>query len=133
METQTSTAVNVARDHINAWGHQDWEKTREMLATDVHAIVTSTQSGFERNFYGSEFTGIDEYMVRKMKAASLIEPESVHEVSAMGDESNAVIVITMRIGLGTAGAMVTMVRSCVYLLDGEKKIREERDAFYIIH
>lgn len=48
-----------------------------MLATDVHAIVTGTQSGFERNFHGSEFTGIDEYLVRKMKAASLIEPESV--------------------------------------------------------
>lgn len=132
MESQSSTAVNIARGHINAWSHQDWEKTREMLATDVHAIVTSTQSAFERNFHGSEFTGIDEYMTRNMKSASLIEPGSIHEVSAIGDESNAIIVITMRIGLGAGGAMVTLARSCVYLIDEDKKIKEERDSFYVI-
>lgn len=28
-----------------------------MLAADVHAIVTSTQQLFERNYHSSEFTG----------------------------------------------------------------------------
>ena len=32
MNMQDSAAVTIARAHINAWSHQDWEKTRELLA-----------------------------------------------------------------------------------------------------
>jgi hypothetical protein len=90
--------------------------------------VTSTQAGFRT----SELNGIDAYMEPKIKAAQLVEPGSVHEVSAIGDERNALIVVTFRIGLGPGGTMVTMARSCLYLLNEDEKIAEERDAFYIL-
>jgi ketosteroid isomerase-like protein len=128
MTTQDSAAVAVARAHIDAWSHHDWDKTRELLAPDVHAWVTSTQAGFGT----SELTGIDAYMEPKIKAAQLVEPGSVHEISAIGDERNALILVTFRIGLGPGGTMVTMARSCLYLLNEDGKISEERDAFYIL-
>ena len=40
---QDSTAVTIARAHINAWSHQDWEKTRELVAPNVHVVATTTQ------------------------------------------------------------------------------------------
>jgi hypothetical protein len=41
-----------------------------------------------------EFTGIDDYMEIKVKAAQLIEPGSVKVLSAIDDESNALIMVT---------------------------------------
>jgi quinoprotein glucose dehydrogenase len=128
METRDSTAVTIARAHINAWTHHDWEKTRELLAPDVHAVVTTTQPMKA----AVELTGIDAYMEPKVKAAQLIEPESIHEISAIGDERNALILMTFRIGLGPGGAMVTMTRAILYLLDENQKIKEERDEYFIL-
>ncbi len=128
MNTQDSTAITIARAHIDAWSHHDWDKTRELLAPDVHALVTSTQPGRPT----AELTGIDAYMQPKIKVASLIEPGSIEEISAIGDERNALIVVTFRIGLGQDRAMVTMVRACIYLIDENKKIKEERDMFYML-
>jgi ketosteroid isomerase-like protein len=128
MTTKNSTAINVARTHIDAWSHHDWERTRELLAPDVHAWVTSTQADFGT----AELAGIDAYMAPKIQAARLIEPGSVREISAMGDERNAMILVTFRIGLGPGRSMVTMARSCLYLLDENEKIKEERDAFYVL-
>ncbi|WP_236038264.1 nuclear transport factor 2 family protein [Ktedonobacter robiniae] len=125
---QDSTAVTIARAHINAWSHQDWEKTRELLAPDVHAVVTTTQPMKAP----TELTGIDAYMEPKIKAAQLIEPGSVQEISSIGDESNALVLVTFRIGLGPGGTMVTMARAILYLLDESKKIKEERDEYFIL-
>ena len=128
MKTQDAAAIAVARAHIDAWSHHDWDKTRDLLAPDVHAWVTSTQEGFRT----SELNGIDAYMEPKIKAAQLVEPGSVHEISAIGDERNALILVTFRIGLGPGGTMVTMARSCLYLLNEDEKISQERDTFYIL-
>ena len=122
MQMQDSTAITIARAHINAWSNRGWDKTRELLAPNVHAVVTTTQP-----MKGTaELTGIDAYMEPKKRAAQLIEPGSVHEISAIGDESNALVLVTMRIGLGAGGAMVTMARAILYLLDENNKIKEER-------
>lgn len=45
MTQQDAPAVAIARAHIEAWSHHDWEKTRELLAPNVHAVVTTTQPG----------------------------------------------------------------------------------------
>jgi hypothetical protein len=65
MQTQTSRGISVARAHIRAWSHHDWDRTKELLAQDVHASVTSTQA----NFGAAELTGIDAYMEPKIRAA----------------------------------------------------------------
>ena len=125
---QVSPAITIALSHIDAWSRHDWEKTKELLAPDVHAWVTNTQPGYARTV---EFTGVDEYMTRKIKSAQLIEPGSVQVISTFGDESNALILVTFRIGLGPGGTMVTMARACLYSLDEAKKIKEERDEFLV--
>jgi ketosteroid isomerase-like protein len=61
MMQQETPAVAIARAHIEAWSHRDWEKTRELLAPNVHAVVTGTQRDT------AEFTGIENYMERKKK------------------------------------------------------------------
>jgi hypothetical protein len=99
-----------------------------MLAPNVHASVTST----DPQFPGGDFTGVDTYMDRKTKAGRLVEPGSVQLLFAIGDELNALIVVSFRIGLGPGGTMVTMARSCLYALDESRKIKEERDAFFIL-
>jgi hypothetical protein len=125
---EDSPAVAVALAHIDAWTHHDWAKTRERLAPNVRATVTTTQPGF----HDAELIGVDSYMVPKTKAAQLIEPGSVRVLSAIGDESSALVTVTFQIGLGPGGTMVTMARSCLYLLDENQKIKEERDAFFIL-
>jgi hypothetical protein len=128
MKMQNSPAVAVALAHIDAWSHHDWEKTRELLAPDVHATVTTTQPDFR----DADLNGIDNYMAPKTKGARLIEPGSVQVLSAVGDERSALIACMFKIGLGPGGAMVTMARSCLYLIDENGKIKEERDAFVIL-
>ena len=128
MNMQDSTAITIARAHIHAWSHHDWEKTRELLAPNVHAMVTTTLPLKAT----AELTGIDAYMGPKIKAAQFIEPGSVQEISAIGDERNALILVTMRISLGPGGTMVTLARAMLYSLDENKKIKEERDAYFIL-
>lgn len=126
---QISQAVTIALTHINAWSRHDWDTTKDLLASDVHVWVTNTQPNFARTV---EFTGVEEYMVRKVKAAQLIEPGSVQVMSTFGDESNALILVTFRIGLGPGGTMLTMARACLYSVDENKKIKEERDEFLVL-
>ena len=118
---QNSPAVEIALAHIDAWSRHDWDKTRELLAPNIYASVN-----------GSDFSGIDNYMARKTKGAQLVEPGSVQVISTTGDERNALILVTLRIALGPGGTMVTMARSCLYLLDENNKIKEERDQFFIL-
>src|SRR5450755_453792 len=91
-----SAAVAIALAHIDAWSRHDWDKTRELLAPDVHALVASTQP----QFGGSEFAGIDNYMARKTKGAQLVEPGSVEVLSTIGDHTGALVTIAFRIRLG---------------------------------
>ena len=125
---KNSPAVAVALAHIGAWACHDWETTRALLAPDVHASVTSTQP----QFGGGEFTGADNYMERKIKGAQLVEPGSVQVLSAIGDERNALITVTMKIRLGAGGTMVTLARACLYVIDENKKIKDERDLFFVL-
>jgi hypothetical protein len=76
--------------------------------------------------------GVDQYMAGKTRAAQLIEPGSVQVLSTIGDESGAVVTVTFRIGLGPGGTMVTMARACLYLINDNMKIKEERDIFFVL-
>jgi hypothetical protein len=125
---QDSPVVSVALAHIHAWSHHDWETTRELLAPDVRAKVITTHPGFD----DADLRGVDNYMGPKTKAARLIEPGSVQVLSAIGDERSAIVTVTFQIRLGTGGTLVTMVRACLYVIDENKKIKEERDVFFLL-
>jgi hypothetical protein len=62
----------------------------------------------------------------------LIEPGSVREIAAIGDEHKALIVVTFRIGLRPGATMMTMARSCLYPVNDDGKIEEERHTFYVV-
>lgn len=128
MNMQDSTAVTIARAHINAWSHQDWEKTRELVAPTVHVVATTTQPMLP----SGEASGIDNYMERLIQTVQVIEPGSVQVISAIGDERNALILETLRIALGPGGTMVALARASLYLLDENQKIIEERDEFCVL-
>ena len=123
-----STAVTIARAHIDAWSRQDWDRTRELVAPDVHVMAASTQPTLP----AGEATGIDRYMERLINTAPYIEPGSVKVISAVGDETNALVLETMRMALGPGGSMVPFVRASLYLLDENGKIKEERDSFCVL-
>jgi SnoaL-like protein len=125
---QNSSAIEIALAHIEAWSHHDWDQTRAMLAPDIHALVTSPQ----RDVGTNEFTGIEKYMELKKRAASLVEPGSVSVLGTVGDENTALTLVTFRIAMGPNGSLVTMARSCLYLLDENKKIKDERDSFFVV-
>jgi uncharacterized protein YndB with AHSA1/START domain len=127
-EMKDSPATEIALAHAEAWSRHDWDTTRELLAPNVHALVTSTLP----NAGTAEFTGIDKYMELKVKAARLIEPGSLQVLSTIGDERNALTLSTFKIALGPAGTMVTMVRASLYLIDENKRIIDERDQFFVL-
>ena len=123
-----STAVTIARAHIDAWSRSDWDKTREFVAPDVHVAATSTQPALP----AGEASGIEAYMDRLINTVKFIEPGSVQVISAIGDESNALVLETLKIALGPNGSMVTLARASLYLLDENQKIKEERDEFCVL-
>jgi uncharacterized protein YndB with AHSA1/START domain len=127
-EMRDSPATKIALAHAEAWSHHDWSTTRDLLAPNVHAVVTSTVA----NAGIAEFTGADKYMELKMKAARLIEPGSLEVLSAVGDDRNAMTLSRFKIALGPDGKLVTMVRASLYLIDENKKIIDERDQFVVL-
>jgi hypothetical protein len=40
--------------------------------------------------------------------------------------------VTFRIAMGLNGSLVTMARSCLYLIDEHQKIKDERDSFFLL-
>lgn len=42
MKTHDSQAVTIAIAHIMAWSNHDWDKPKELLAPNVHAVVTTS-------------------------------------------------------------------------------------------
>ena len=128
MEKQEPTAVTIARAHIDAWSQSDWNKVRELVAPDVHVKATSTQPMLP----DGEASGIDTYLERLIQTVQIIEPGSVKVISAVGDETNALVLETLRIALGPDGAMMTLARASLYLLDENQQIKEERDEFCVL-
>jgi hypothetical protein len=87
----------------------------------VHASVTRIQA----TFGAAKLTCADASMEPKIGAAQWIEPGSLREIAAFGDAHNAAILVMSSISLGPGG---TMARSCLYLVDDNGRIKEERDA-----
>ena len=43
VDVRRSTAIGIACGHLDSWSHHDWDKTRELLAPNVHVVATTTQ------------------------------------------------------------------------------------------
>jgi hypothetical protein len=123
---QDPPAVVIARAHAEAWSNHDWANARKSLAADVHFTATTTQS----TLAGTDVTGIDDYMHGLIAFAQAVVPGSARVLASIGDERNALLMLTVEAVL-RAGT-VTLPAARLYLLDEDEKIKAEHVVFYAV-
>lgn len=122
-----SPALGIARAHIEAWSAKDYDKTRGMLAPNVHVTATSTVAAMQP----TDLTGPDAYMQGLIAFADPIVPGSVQELGAVGDERNALVLLDLEVAGGPFGAGVHAPCARLYQTDSDGKITIEQIVFYV--
>jgi hypothetical protein len=122
-----SAALAIARSHVDAWSSKDYDKTRSLLAADVHVTATSTFAAMQ----ATDLTGPDAYMQGLVAFADPIVPGSVRELGAVGDEHNALILLDLEVAGGPFGDGVHAPCARLYQTDGDGRIRIEQIVFYV--
>jgi len=121
---QESTAVAIARAHVQAWSNHDFDTARSALAPDVRVTAVTTQPTPP----ATDLTGADDYMTGLTQFARGVVPGSAHIIASVGDERNALLMLTVEADLGAGKA--TLPRARLYLLDENNKIKAEQVIFY---
>ena len=125
MSTQPdSPAVAVARAHVEAWSNHDFNTARDCLAADVTVTSTTTQPVMK----AVNLAGIDDYMIGLTQFARGVVPGSAHIIASVGDERNALLMLTVEADLGAGKATLPGAR--LYLLDENNTIKAEQVIFY---
>ena len=124
---QQSPAVAAALAHIEAWSNRDWETARSMLARDVTVSATTTQPIMP----ATNLSGADAYMDGLEKFATSIVPGSLQVNASVGDDRNALLMLTVQAGFGPGGAQVPLPGARLYLFDDEGKIKAEQVVFFV--
>lgn len=122
-----SPALGIARAHIEAWSAKDYDKTRSMLASNVHVTATSTFAAMQP----TDLIGPDAYMQGLVAFAEPIVAGSVVERGAVGDEHNALVLLDLEMAGGPFGAGVHAPCARLYQTDSEGKIAIEQIVFYV--
>jgi len=121
---QLSPAVAVARAHVNAWSNHDFDAARSSLAADVRVTATTTQPIMP----DTDLTGIDDYMTGLVHFAEAVVPGSAQVIASIGDQRNALLLLTVEANLGAG--KVTLPAARLYQLDDNEKIKAEQVVFY---
>jgi hypothetical protein len=124
--THDSPALAVARAHIEAWSHHDFDKARKILASNVKVQVTTTQPIMK----DTNTTGVDAYMTGLRMFVQGIEPGSAKIIAATGDAHNALVLVTVRASFGPGTPTMSLPAARLYLVDDDKKIQSEQVIFY---
>jgi hypothetical protein len=122
-----ATAVTLATAHIEGWSKHDFDSARAGVADDVKVSVTSTNPTLPE----TRTSGIDDYMTGLIAFGQAVVPGSVRVLSAIGDERNALIMLTIRAAFPPSGQEVTLPGARLYLLDENDKIASEQVIFYL--
>jgi hypothetical protein len=122
-----ATAVTLATAHIEGWSNHDFDSARAGVADDVKVSVTSTNPTLPE----TRTSGIDDYMTGLIAFGQAVVPGSVRVLSAIGDERNALIMLTIRAAFPPSGQEVTLPGARLYLLDENEKIASEQVIFYL--
>jgi len=126
MALQTdSAAVKIARAHAQAWSTHDFDAAESGLGADVRSIVTTTQP-FPPAI---DTTGVEEYMSGLRQFVAALKPGSLKEVAAIGDDQNALLMITVEGDFG--GGPVTLPGARLYAVDEAGKITAEHVIFFV--
>ena len=121
---QESTAVAIARAHVQAWSNHDFDTARSALAPDVRVTAVTTQPTPP----ATDLTGADDYMTGLTQFAQGIVPGSLDILAATGDDHNALLMLTVQAHFGAA--KVTLPGARLYILDDNSKIKSEHVIFY---
>jgi SnoaL-like protein len=125
MNTDTS-AISVAKAHIEAWSNHDWDKSQELLADDVRVEVSTTQP-----IMGPVDTiGVDDYMHGLHAFADPVVKGSAKILAAVGDAQTAMILVTVRSEIPGQGQL-DVHGSRLYALDEAGKIKHEKVIFFV--
>ena len=120
---EESSAVAIARAHLEARTNHDLETARGNLAEDVQFSSTAATT-----------VGIAEYMDAPRgltQFARQFVPGSLRIIAALGDEHNALIMYEISTDGGPLGSMV-FPSAQTWLLDEHGKIKVERIASYSV-
>ena len=119
-----SPAVAIARAHVEAWSNHDFDTARKGLAPDVKVTATTTLPIMP----ATDLTGADDYMIGLTQFAQEVVPGSLRVIASVGDERNALLMLTVEADLG--GRRATLPAARLYLLDDDGKIKAEQVVFY---
>jgi hypothetical protein len=117
----------LAKAHIEGWSNHDFDSARAGVADDVKVAATSTNPALPE----TRTSGVDDYMTGLIAFAQAVVPGSARVLSAIGDERNALIVLTVRAAFPPSGQEVTLPGARLYLLDADGKIASEQVIFYL--
>ena len=124
--TTATSAVEIAKAHIEAWSNHDWENAQRLLADDVRVEVSTTQP-----IMGPvETTGTADYMAGLHRFADIVVTGSAKLAAAVGDANTAMALVTVRAELPGQG-QVDLHGARLYALDGAGKIRHEKVIFFV--
>lgn len=125
MVVQTdSPAVAVALAHVQAWSNHDFPQARAALADDVHVTATTTHPAMPN----TNLAGIDDYMRGLIQFAHGVVPGSARVLASIGDERNALLMLTVEADFGSGP--VTLPAARLYLLADDDRIKAEQVIFY---
>lgn len=122
-----SPAVAIARAHVEAWSNHDFDTARDALTPDVKVTATTTNAALPK----TDLTGIDAYMQGLIAFAQGVVPGSAHVIASVGDEWNALLMLTVQTA-GPDGSQMTLPGARLYLLDENGKIKVEQVVFYLV-
>ena len=125
---QQSTAVAIARAHIEAWSNHDFDAARSALAPDVRVTAVTTQPVMPP----TDLTGADDYMTGLTQFARGVVPGSLNILAATGDDHNALLMLTVQAVFGAGAPTMTLPAARLYLLDETGKIKSEQVIFYAV-
>jgi hypothetical protein len=128
MSGPEATAVAVARAHVEAWGEHDFDTARASLAKDVHVVATTVDPMPPK----VDTTGADVYMEGLIRFAQGVLPGTTKVTSTVGDDSHAMLHVTSRVKFGPDAPELTLYGSRLYLLDANRKIKEEQVIFVVL-
>ena len=119
-----SPAVAIARAHVQAWSNHDFDTARNGLAPDVRVTATTTQPTPP----ATDLTGAEDYMVGLTQFAQAVVPGSQRILASVGDQRNALLMLTVEVDFGAGKATLPGAR--LYLLDEHNKIKTEHVIFH---
>jgi hypothetical protein len=112
---------------VDAWGRNDFDTARSMLAPDVRVRVTTTAPYAP----DTDLTGAEAYMEGLRAYAEPIVPGSVRTLASTGDDRNALLLLSLTMAGGPFGEGTTAPCARLYLTDDNGKITAEQVVFYL--